>query len=73
MDLAAEFCRGKVVFVLEGGYDPQNVANGGQAVFAALSGSKHLRKGIASLDPSPRPEPEIESSLVDIREWHELK
>jgi acetoin utilization deacetylase AcuC-like enzyme len=73
VELAAEFCRGKVVFVLEGGYDPQNVANGGEAVFAALSGSKHLRKQIASLDPSPYPEPDIESRLAEIRKWHEYK
>jgi acetoin utilization deacetylase AcuC-like enzyme len=73
VELAAEFCRGKVVFVLEGGYDPVNVANGGEAVFTALSKLKRLRKEIASLDPSPRLEPDIESRLDAIRKWHEYK
>ena len=31
--LAEEHCDGKIVFVLEGGYDPMNVANGAEAVF----------------------------------------
>ena len=33
--LAEEYCDGKIVFVLEGGYDPVNVANGAEAVFIA--------------------------------------
>ena len=32
--LAEEHCSGKIVFVLEGGYDPLNVANGAAAVFS---------------------------------------
>ena len=35
--LAEEHCNGKIVFVLEGGYDPVNVANGAAAVFTALT------------------------------------
>src|SRR5688572_24539760 len=35
--LADEYCDGKIVFVLEGGYDPVNVANGAGGVFDALS------------------------------------
>ena len=38
VELAEEHCGGKIVFVLEGGYDPANVANGVGAVFAALAG-----------------------------------
>ncbi|MFN3492667.1 MAG: histone deacetylase, partial [Anaerolineales bacterium] len=34
--MAEEVCDGKIVFVLEGGYDPHNVANGVGAVFRAL-------------------------------------
>ena len=44
VELAAEFCDGKIVFVLEGGYDPHNVANGAEAVFRALT-------QVAGLDP----------------------
>jgi acetoin utilization deacetylase AcuC-like enzyme len=36
--LAEEHCDGKIVFVLEGGYDPLNVANGAEAVFIAATG-----------------------------------
>ena len=36
VDLAEEHCGGKIVFVLEGGYNPTNLANGAAAVFAAL-------------------------------------
>ena len=39
VDLAEEHCNGKIVFVLEGGYDPAGVANGAAAVFSALTGS----------------------------------
>ncbi len=38
--LAEEYCDGKIVFVLEGGYDPVNVANGVEATFDALTNSK---------------------------------
>lgn len=36
--LAEEACQGKIVFVLEGGYDPVNVAHGAEAVFVAATG-----------------------------------
>jgi acetoin utilization deacetylase AcuC-like enzyme len=70
VSLAAEFCQGKAVFVLEGGYDPQNLADGAQAVFAALAGSKDAP---AVDDASPYKEPDIESLLEEARLWHELK
>lgn len=64
--LAEEYCNGKIVFVLEGGYDPLNVANGVEAVFAALTG-----KGEPDArDPSPRPEPDCESRIEEVRKWH---
>ena len=66
VELAAEFCKGKIIFVLEGGYDPANVANGVGAVFAALGGtSQEFDAG----DPSPRREPDIESRLDEVRQW----
>ena len=37
--LAEEYCDGKIVFVLEGGYDPVNVANGAEGVFIAATGT----------------------------------
>jgi acetoin utilization deacetylase AcuC-like enzyme len=67
VDLAEEYCKGKIVFVLEGGYDPNNVANGTMAVFDALTHSP-LRKD--AHDPSPHTDPDHESRIVEIRKWH---
>lgn len=64
--LAEQYCDGKIVFVLEGGYDPANVSNGTEAVFAALTG----RGEPSANDPSPYKEPDIESRIEEIRKWH---
>lgn len=66
MALAEEYCKGKIVFVLEGGYDPANVANGAAAVFAAATG-----KGtVEGNDANPNKEPDCESRIEQIRQWH---
>jgi acetoin utilization deacetylase AcuC-like enzyme len=64
--LAEEYCNGKIVFVLEGGYDPVNVANGAEAVFVAATGSGESDAG----DPNPHEEPDCESRIAEICEWH---
>jgi acetoin utilization deacetylase AcuC-like enzyme len=69
VELAEEHCGGKIVFVLEGGYDPVNVANGTAAVFAALTGS---RSGPEADDRCPYPDPDHESRIAEIRKWHDL-
>ncbi|PWH11745.1 MAG: hypothetical protein DDG60_16655 [Anaerolineae bacterium] len=66
VELAAEICRGRIIFLLEGGYHPDNVANGIRASLAALSG--HPAPEIA--DTCPYNEPEIEARLARTREWH---
>ena len=64
--LAKEHCDGKIVFVLEGGYDPMNVANGAGAVFIAATG-----KGASEAnDPNPYKEPDCESRIEEVRKWH---
>ena len=64
--LAEEHCEGKIVFVLEGGYDPVNVANGAEAVFIAATG-----KGESEAhDPNQHKEPDCESRIEEVREWH---
>jgi acetoin utilization deacetylase AcuC-like enzyme len=64
--LAEEYCDGRIVFVLEGGYDPTNVANGVEAVFAAATG-----KGVfEASDSNPHPEPDCEALIEEIRQWH---
>jgi acetoin utilization deacetylase AcuC-like enzyme len=69
VELAGEVCGGKIVFVLEGGYDPHNVANGVGAVFDALT-SRPL--GSEAGDASPYKEPDVESRLEQVRIRHGL-
>ena len=64
--LAEEFCGGKIVFVLEGGYDPVNVANGAEAVFIAATG----RGESEARDPSPYQEPDCETRIEEVRRWN---
>jgi acetoin utilization deacetylase AcuC-like enzyme len=64
VELAEEHCEGKIVFVLEGGYDALNVANGAAAVFSALTGSDQDKN---VKDPSPYPEPEVSKRIDEIR------
>ncbi|HSJ89449.1 MAG TPA: histone deacetylase [Anaerolineales bacterium] len=64
--LAEEFCDGKIVFVLEGGYDPTNVANGAETVFIAATGTGQSEAN----DPNPNPEPDCESRIEEVRQWH---
>jgi acetoin utilization deacetylase AcuC-like enzyme len=64
--LAEEHCDSKIVFVLEGGYDPANVANGAETVFIAETGKGELETN----DPSPRKEPDCESRIEEVRKWH---
>jgi acetoin utilization deacetylase AcuC-like enzyme len=66
VELAGEHCDGKIVFVLEGGYSPRNVSQGGAAVFAALTGSPFVEPG----GRSSNQEPDIEKMIESIRAWH---
>ena len=63
--LAEEYCDGKIVFVLEGGYDPINVANGAEAVFVAATDKGKIETD----DPNPHKEPDCESRIEQIRKW----
>ncbi len=66
MTMAEEYCEGRIVFVLEGGYDPANVANGAEAVFIAATGNGELEVD----DANPYKEPDCEARMEEIREWH---
>lgn len=70
VELAEEYCDNKIVFVLEGGYDPHNVANGAMAVFDALTNSPLSSD---AHDPSPYQDPDHESRINEIRKWHGLR
>lgn len=66
MALAEEYCAGKIVFVLEGGYDPVNVANGVEATFIALTGKGQSE----ARDANPRKEPDYTARIEEIVRWH---
>jgi acetoin utilization deacetylase AcuC-like enzyme len=68
VELAGEWCKGGIVFVLEGGYNPVNVAQGVEAVFAALTSSEPADDGRRS----PYREPEFESRVEAVRKFHGL-
>ena len=67
VEIAEKYCEGRIVFVLEGGYDPHNVANGVGAVFDALTNSQ-LSKDAS--DPSPYADVDHESRIREILKWH---
>ena len=67
VDLADEHCNGRIVFVLEGGYDPHNVANGAGAVFDALTHSPSRNE---AHDPSPYADVDHGSRIHEILKWH---
>ncbi len=69
VEIAEEYCDGKIVFVLEGGYDPRNVANGAAAVFDALSGSQ---LSMDANDPSPYADVDHGSRIQEILRWHDI-
>jgi acetoin utilization deacetylase AcuC-like enzyme len=68
--LADELCGGKIVFVLEGGYDANRLAENVAGTLAALSG---LEPGEFESGPSPKPEPDIEPLLARFRRWHGMR
>ena len=67
--LAQQLCQGKIVFVLEGGYDPDTLYEGSRAVLAALANEG---KTPDSSGPSPFPEPDVSLLLSYARELHRL-
>lgn len=66
VEIADEYCGGKIVFVLEGGYDPRNVAHGAGAVFDALT---HSQLSHDAHDPSPYADVDHESRIDEILKW----
>jgi acetoin utilization deacetylase AcuC-like enzyme len=65
--LAEQYCAGRLVFVLEGGYAPENVANGITAAISALAGTQFRDPH----DEYPEHEPDIREHLEKVVSWHE--
>lgn len=67
VEMAEEYCHGKIVFVLEGGYDPHNLAHGAAAVFDALTNRPFKNE---ANDPAPYADPDHEARIHEILYWH---
>jgi acetoin utilization deacetylase AcuC-like enzyme len=55
-ELAAELCRGRVVFTLEGGYNLRAVASSTKAVFDVLLGNSEIEDPLGKASPQRKPE-----------------
>jgi len=67
VEQAEKHCAGRLVFALEGGYDPKYVASGVDAVLSGLAGC-----GFTASDPSPYSEPDIQKRIDALLAWHGL-
>jgi acetoin utilization deacetylase AcuC-like enzyme len=68
-ELARSHCEGRMVVALEGGYDPQVVAQGVFAFALAIAG-RELEQD--ALGAGPRPEPEVTDLLDRVAQTHRL-
>lgn len=69
IELAREQCAGRIVFVLEGGYDIPVCANGVANTFRALLGDTEIPDPIG---PSKRAEPDVGDYVEQLRGAHRL-
>lgn len=67
--IARQYCQGRLVLVLEGGYDLDALAAGVVASLYALVGDAHAPD---PLGPAPRPEPDVRPLLQRVRAIHSL-
>ncbi|MCJ7706338.1 MAG: hypothetical protein MUO38_01850, partial [Anaerolineales bacterium] len=69
VDIARRHCGGRLVFVLEGGYDPEALAGSVQAVLFALAGEPCPPD---PLGPAPHTPPDIGPILKNVIAIHGL-
>ena len=67
IDLAAQLCQGRILFVLEGGYQLEVLGNGILNTFHALRGEDIVYDPFG---PSPRPEADVSSLLERLKRLH---
>jgi len=70
-ELAAQHCGGKIVFVLEGGYELEALSGGVIACLRVLLGEDPASIP-DPLGPAPRPEPETKGVVEAVRKLHQL-
>ena len=69
-DVAAELCHGRIVFVLEGGYNPTVLTANIRAVLSAITGESSF---IDTSGPSPYREPDILERLDQFLNLHKIQ
>ncbi len=69
ISLADRHCGGRILFVLEGGYDPEALAHNTNAVMQALAGQSSAPD---PLGPGPEEEPDINPRLERLKTLHHL-
>ncbi len=67
--MAAELCDGKIIFVQEGGYDPEALSCGMLNVAYALLGKASVYDPIGA---APRPEPSVDNIIKRAKALHHL-
>jgi acetoin utilization deacetylase AcuC-like enzyme len=72
VDLAGEYCQGRIMFVLEGGYDPVAMKDNIQASLAAMSGQTAFEDHYGQ-SPDVDPNVNFDALLDDIRAHHHLQ
>ena len=70
VSMADELCDGRLVFTLEGGYDPVVLSNGVQNVFYALLGDPTVQDPIGR---SPYQETPIGGRIAQVKRAHDIK
>lgn len=68
-EMAEEFCQGRLVFTLEGGYDLQALAHSIAATIQTLLGDEEIND---PLGPSPRTEVSVEDIILHAKGIHRL-
>ncbi len=69
IELAAEFCQGRIVFILEGGYNLKVLAPAVGNIFRALLGESGYDDPLGT---SPWPEPRVSDLLARLKKVHNL-
>jgi acetoin utilization deacetylase AcuC-like enzyme len=67
--IALRHCDGKIIYVLEGGYNPKTLFDGVSSVLLSLSQEPPQD---FPQDVAPLPEPPIETLLEDVKQIHAL-
>jgi len=69
VEISDEFCQGRIMFVLEGGYDPLALKDNVQACLAAMTGNKDFPDHYGK---SPNVKPDVAALIQQLQAYHQL-